>query len=182
MTPFTLLKLNPAGMATLTKSPKRAPAGTAYHRFILSHQYVEKYNAHGYCTSIIAVKSKLAHRRGKDTWNASSEKQPKSLVGKSKITVWLFHVRQRHGGMCDREKILEWYEWVEEDIISGLRDGIINIGLTNSIPLVLIPRISSHITCPFLILWKLITRFIDSLARRRFENGMVKHLRTFYFQ
>lgn len=97
-------------MATLIKSPKRSPAGTAYHRFILSHQYVKKYNADGYCTLIIVMEFKLAQRRGGDTWNASSEKQPKSVIGKSRITVWLFHAGQRHGVMCDRVKILEWYE------------------------------------------------------------------------
>ena len=58
-----------------------APVGTAYHWFILSHQYVEKLDADDYRTSMIGMKFKLAHRRaGKDTWNTSNEKQRKSLI------------------------------------------------------------------------------------------------------
>lgn len=58
-----------------------AKVGTAYHWFILSHQYVEKLNADDYSTSMVGMKFKLAHRRaGKDTWSTSSDKQRKSLI------------------------------------------------------------------------------------------------------
>jgi hypothetical protein len=48
---------------------------------ILAHQYVEKLNADDYRTSMVGLKFKLAHKRStKETWNASSEAQRKSLV------------------------------------------------------------------------------------------------------
>ena len=58
-----------------------AAVGTAYHWFILSHQYVEKLNADDYRTSMVGLKFKLAHKRAtKDTWSASNEAQRKSLL------------------------------------------------------------------------------------------------------
>jgi hypothetical protein len=58
-----------------------APVGTAYHWFILAHQYVEKLNADDYWTSMVGLKFKLAHKRAtKQTWSASNEAQRKSLV------------------------------------------------------------------------------------------------------
>lgn len=55
--------------------------GTAYHWFILSHQYVEKLNADDYRTSMVGMKFKLAHRGAdKETWSTSTETQRKSLV------------------------------------------------------------------------------------------------------
>ena len=58
-----------------------APVGTAYHWFILAHQYVEKLNADDYTTAMTGVKFKLAHKRAvKNTWNVSDEKQRKQLI------------------------------------------------------------------------------------------------------
>jgi hypothetical protein len=65
------------------KAPRGSgvPVGTAYHWFILSHQFVEKLNADDYSTGMTGLKLKLAHRRAdKNTWNASSERQSKLLV------------------------------------------------------------------------------------------------------
>src|SRR3954468_7939645 len=46
------------------------PVGTAYHWFILSHQYVEKIDANDYTTSMVGMKFKLAHKRAdKEKWN-----------------------------------------------------------------------------------------------------------------
>ena len=57
------------------------PVGTAYHWFILSHQYVEKLNANDYLTSMIGVKFKLAHKRAnKDKWSATDVAQRKALI------------------------------------------------------------------------------------------------------
>lgn len=46
-------------------APERSgvPVGTAYHWFILSHQYVEKLNADDYTTAMVGLKFKLAHKR-----------------------------------------------------------------------------------------------------------------------
>jgi hypothetical protein len=58
-----------------------APVGTAYHWFILSHQFVEKLNADDYSTSMVGVKFKLAHRRaGKDKWSITDKTKNKNLV------------------------------------------------------------------------------------------------------
>lgn len=58
-----------------------AAVGTAYHWFILSHQYVEKLNANDYATGTTGVKFKLAHKRaGKDNWSLSDNAQRKALV------------------------------------------------------------------------------------------------------
>lgn len=58
-----------------------APVGTAYHWFILSHQFVEKLNADDYSTSMVGIKFKLAHRRaGKEKWSASDNAKRKGLV------------------------------------------------------------------------------------------------------
>lgn len=58
-----------------------APVGTAYHWFILSHQFVEKQNADDYTTSMVGLKFKLAHRRaGTDKWSASDNARRKTLV------------------------------------------------------------------------------------------------------
>ena len=58
-----------------------APVGTAYHWFILAHQYVEKLNADDYTTAMTGLKFKLAHKRStKNTWNVSDEKQRKELI------------------------------------------------------------------------------------------------------
>lgn len=58
-----------------------AAVGTAYHWFILSHQYVEKLNADDYSTGMTGVKFKLAHKRaGRETWNVSNSAQRKQLV------------------------------------------------------------------------------------------------------
>ena len=57
------------------------PVGTAYHWFILSHQYVEKLDADDYVTSMTGVKFKLAHKRAnKEKWNATDATQQKHLV------------------------------------------------------------------------------------------------------
>src|SRR5437588_479211 len=57
------------------------PVGTAYHWFILSHQYVEKLDADDYITSMAGVKFKLAHKRAdNDKWNASDTVQQKHLI------------------------------------------------------------------------------------------------------
>ncbi|HMJ70818.1 MAG TPA: hypothetical protein VK508_18075 [Cyclobacteriaceae bacterium] len=58
-----------------------AAVGTAYHWFILSHQFVEKLNADDYTTSMVGLKFKVAHRRaGKDKWSASDNARKKTLV------------------------------------------------------------------------------------------------------
>jgi len=58
-----------------------AAVGTAYHWFILSHQYVEKLNANDYSTGMTGLKFKLAHKRaGKDTWSLSDNGQRKALI------------------------------------------------------------------------------------------------------
>ncbi|MGN6569618.1 MAG: hypothetical protein ACTHJ0_16785 [Flavipsychrobacter sp.] len=57
------------------------PVGTAYHWFILSHQYVEKLDANDYSTSMVGLKFKLAHKRAdKAKWSASDATQRKHLV------------------------------------------------------------------------------------------------------
>ncbi len=57
------------------------PVGTAYHWFILAHQYVEKLNANDYITQMVGLKYKLSHKRaGKDSWSASGEAQRKHLI------------------------------------------------------------------------------------------------------
>lgn len=58
-----------------------APVGTAYHWFILSHQFVEKLNADDYVTSMVGLKFKLAHKRAeKDTWSISDKTRRKALI------------------------------------------------------------------------------------------------------
>jgi len=57
------------------------PVGTAYHWFILSHQYVEKLNADDYSTAMVGLKFKLAHRRAdKGKWSATDDTQRKHLI------------------------------------------------------------------------------------------------------
>jgi hypothetical protein len=57
------------------------PVGTAYHWFILAHQYVEKFNANDYMTQMVGLKYKLAHKSaGKNAWSASGNAQKKQLV------------------------------------------------------------------------------------------------------
>lgn len=57
------------------------PVGTAYHWFILSHQYVEKLNANDYTTSMVGLKFKLAHKRAdKQKWSTSDDTQRKHLI------------------------------------------------------------------------------------------------------
>jgi len=57
------------------------PVGTAYHWFILAHQFVEKLNANDYMTQMVGLKYKLSHRRaGKDSWSASGKTQRKHLI------------------------------------------------------------------------------------------------------
>jgi hypothetical protein len=57
------------------------PVGTAYHWFILSHQYVEKLNADDYTTSMVGLKFKLAHKHANsDKWNASDTSQRNHLI------------------------------------------------------------------------------------------------------
>ena len=58
-----------------------APVGTAYHWFILSHQFVQKLNADDYVTSMVGLKFKLAHKRAdKDTWSISDATRRKALI------------------------------------------------------------------------------------------------------
>lgn len=58
-----------------------AAVGTAYHWFILSHQYVEKLNANDYATGMTGLKFKLAHRRaGNEKWSLSENAQRKQLI------------------------------------------------------------------------------------------------------
>jgi hypothetical protein len=58
-----------------------AAIGTAYHWFILSHQYVEKLNANDYTTGMTGLKFKLAHKRAnKETWSLSDNAQRKELI------------------------------------------------------------------------------------------------------
>jgi hypothetical protein len=57
------------------------PVGTAYHWFILAHQYVEKLNANDYLTQMVGLKYKLSHKRAeKDRWNASDKAQRTHLI------------------------------------------------------------------------------------------------------
>jgi hypothetical protein len=57
------------------------PVGTAYHWFILAHQFVEKENANDYLTQMVGLKMKLAHRRATGhKWSASDEKRRKDLI------------------------------------------------------------------------------------------------------
>jgi hypothetical protein len=57
------------------------PVGTAYHWFILAHQYVEKLNANDYLTQMVGLKYKLSHKRaGKDSWSASGKAQRTHLI------------------------------------------------------------------------------------------------------
>ncbi len=57
------------------------PVGTAYHWFIIAHQYVEKLNANDYMTQMVGLKYKLSHKRaGRENWSASGEAQRKHLV------------------------------------------------------------------------------------------------------
>jgi hypothetical protein len=59
-----------------------APVGTAYHWFILAHQYVEKLNANDYMTQMIGLKYKLAHKRvDRKGWSASGDVRKKQLIG-----------------------------------------------------------------------------------------------------
>lgn len=65
------------------RAPKGSgvPVGTAYHWFILSHQFVEKLNANDYITSMTGLKFKLAHKRaGKNKWSVSDSTQHKNLI------------------------------------------------------------------------------------------------------
>ena len=57
------------------------PVGTAYHWYVLAHQFVQKLNANDYSTELTGVKYKLAHRRA-DTgrWSASDGAQRRSLI------------------------------------------------------------------------------------------------------
>jgi hypothetical protein len=57
-----------------------AAVGTAYHWFILSHQYVEKLNADDYITSMVGLKFKLAHKRPQGKWSITDATQRKHLV------------------------------------------------------------------------------------------------------
>ncbi|HZY81443.1 MAG TPA: hypothetical protein VFE50_18095 [Cyclobacteriaceae bacterium] len=58
-----------------------APVGTAYHWFILSHQFVEKLNANDYSTSMVGLKFKLAHKRAANNkWSASENTRRKNLI------------------------------------------------------------------------------------------------------
>jgi hypothetical protein len=58
-----------------------AKVGTAYHWFILSHQFVEKLNANDYSTSMVGLKFKLAHRRAdKGKWSASDNARRNALI------------------------------------------------------------------------------------------------------
>jgi len=58
-----------------------APIGTAYHWFILAHQYVEKLDANDYTTQMVGLKFKLAHKRASgQKWSTSGEKRRKHLV------------------------------------------------------------------------------------------------------
>lgn len=57
------------------------PVGTAYHWFILSHQYVEKLNADDYTTWMVGLKFKLAHKRASSNkWSASDTLQRRNLI------------------------------------------------------------------------------------------------------
>src|SRR5262245_18906826 len=57
------------------------PVGTAYHWYILAHQYVTKLNANDYSTSLTGMKFKLAHlRAGTGTWSASTQAQRRQLI------------------------------------------------------------------------------------------------------
>lgn len=57
------------------------PVGSAYHWFILSHQFVEKLNADDYSTTMVGMKFKLAHKRAdKGKWNVSDTTQRKNLI------------------------------------------------------------------------------------------------------
>jgi hypothetical protein len=57
------------------------PVGTAYHWFILSHQFVEKLNANDYTTHMVGLKFKLAHKRAiKDKWSVSDKTKHKKLI------------------------------------------------------------------------------------------------------
>lgn len=65
------------------KAPKGSgvPVGTAYHWYILAHQYVEKLNADDYSTALTGLKFKLAHKRAdKDKWSAKTPTQRKHLI------------------------------------------------------------------------------------------------------
>jgi hypothetical protein len=57
------------------------PVGTAYHWFILAHQYVEKLNANDYITQMVGLKYKLSHKSAnKESWSASGKAQRKHLI------------------------------------------------------------------------------------------------------
>ena len=58
-----------------------AQVGSAYHWFVLAHQYEEKINANEYATRMVGLKYKLSHKRaGKVRWNASGKAQKRHLA------------------------------------------------------------------------------------------------------
>jgi hypothetical protein len=78
-----------------------AAVGTAYHWFILAHQYVEKLNADDYRTSMVGLKFKLAHKRAtKETWSASSEAQRKALIKILKSFIEEIERRPKSRSLC----------------------------------------------------------------------------------
>jgi hypothetical protein len=65
------------------KAPKGSGAkvGTAYHWYILAHQRVQKLNANDYCTTLMGLKYKIAHKRAdNDKWSAKTTTQRNHLV------------------------------------------------------------------------------------------------------
>lgn len=103
------------------------PVGTAYHWFILSHQYVEKLDANDYTTSMVGLKFKLAHRRAdKGKWNASDKAQRTHLI---KILQDLIKELQREPEETAPVPLAfeyrgQQYEGVGIPVMSSCRDGI----------------------------------------------------------
>ncbi len=103
------------------------PLGTAYHWFILSHQYVEKLDADDYITSMSGVKFKLAHKRAdKDKWNASDTLQEKHLIKilKDFITELEKEPEKSVPVSIEFEYKKKQYKGVGVPVISSCEDGV----------------------------------------------------------
>jgi hypothetical protein len=104
-----------------------APVGTAYHWFILSHQYVEKLNANDYSTSMVGLKFKLAHKRAANNkWSASDNARRKSLLKilKSMIVELEQNPEKTAAVPIDMEYKGKGYKGVGVPVMSSCSEGV----------------------------------------------------------
>ncbi|HEX5172016.1 MAG TPA: hypothetical protein VFW11_22715 [Cyclobacteriaceae bacterium] len=111
------------------KAPKGSgvPVGTAYHWFILSHQFVEKLNANDYITSMTGLKFKLAHKRSdKKKWSVSETTQHKNLIRilKAFIQELEMNPQKSISVPLNFEYRRKSYEGVGIPVISSCHDGL----------------------------------------------------------